>query len=894
MHRSRRIIFFAIIAFIIPATSLADLLEPGLSFSQGCYKIVSGQADPCIGVTPNFFSLKSSANTPGNPTVLKFSGSQLTRNKRAVASLTIPVQPNSVYSISAKIKLENRNCYNYLGENYQTTTAKEINRGFWCGEYSIDVTDPGFTNATQKTVFLSQPWAHDSYYIRNQNLDWHPANNTIRTSPNTTSIIVRFNATGLEGVLEFDELEVKRIADEPLIDDPIMKTPIIGNPFGFKIVSIKTSPEIRIETNEAILIFDGAAGDKNIIQLLKKTLSGNVQVGLITLPPQSLNGATVGEDSSLPGLVKVESQKIRFSVGADSSIIGRALEEMSFDVRGMDQSNFNRYGRFEAGVIFDANLDSQHGLFFSPVHGLNADRLRYSPHPINDVHFNDAEAEKVGVKNYITENISPDGTFDQSSKVTYKLLKGEYFVGAVFPPRARISKEICNNSLYTSSAFPTLHTKSQTEVAIKDLAQNHKIAFLYMGQYDTSENSIIPNPFYYYIHRVIDENGRAIDTYLPPIEDAPICPVASQIPSEGIDCKIKLTVMRDVAGPNQVSSNNAGKIQDFIKYAHSQGLKVVAYVSPQFRFSKEPEILMQNIAHIVHEHGMDGIYYDGRIQGDPLAAFRMARLTRNILGPDKIYIQHNSYEEGFLYRANRYRVPTLDAYANILFLGEHVLNGFDYKPGSSSCPPLWGMMYAGRGLSNAPAILTRELRFIPNPNNPKGFDTINPEEVARTQISCEGGMYMPPSTLQEVSFDGAPRLNIPSQNYLVSDYHKKFNALCKEEIQTPSLTATPTPSVNYEDSSPICLKVPLIKKSIQTTRKRISQLKSVPRRKQEISLISSLKKLEQNMKRISDCEKLRIKAFGNSRRTFKSLSSRSNPSKTLKKAKKLIATVLRG
>lgn len=878
--------FFTLLVLVnlfIQKDSKSDLLEPGLHFSQGCSKIVSSQANPCQGITPNFFSLSASSSTPGNPTVLKFSGSNLTRNKRGIASITIPVDPNSIYSLSVKIKVKDRNCYNYLAENYQTITTKDVNRGIWCGEYSIDVTDPGYPNASQKTVILSQPWAHDSYYIRNQNLDWHPANNTIRTSPNTNSLIIRFNASGFDGELEFDELEVRKIADESLVDDPIMKTPILGEPFGFKIVSIQFTPEIVIETNEAKFIFDGVSGEKNRVKLIKKSVTGDIQVGTLMLSSLALEGATVSSDPTIPGIVRVESENVRFSVGADSSFIGRSLNALKLDVKGMQQTNFNRYGKFEAGVIFDANLDSQHGMFFSPVHGLNSDRLRYSPHPINDVHFNDIETEKAGVKNYTTQGISENGDFNEASSVSYNLLKGEYFFGAVFPPRQRISKEICKNSLYPPSAFPNLHSKAQTEAAINDLAQNHKIAFLYMGQYDTSQNNLISNPFYYFIHRVIDENGRAVDTYLPPIENAPICPPASQIPPEGIDCKIRLTVQRDVAGPNLISNNHINKVQDFINYAHSKGLKVVAYVSPQFRFSKKPEILMQNIAHIVHENNLDGVYYDGRIQGDPLAALRLARLTRNLLGPNKIYIQHNSYEEGFLYRANRYRVPTFDAYADLLFLGEHVLNGFDYKPNSDSCPPLWGMMYAGKGASNAPAILTRELRFIPN--NRSGFDTISPEEVARTQISCEGGMYIPPSSLSNVTFEGAPRLNIPSQNYTVSDYHSKFNEMCKD---APTVPQIPTITPNPQSSSLICLSIPAVSKSIKIAKKSLAKFKSSSSKQNEVDLLNAIKKIDKIMRRLSVCDEIRVISFGKSRRIYKSISSQKSLKTKLKDAKKLL------
>ena len=126
---------------------------------------------------------------------------------------------------------------------------------------------------------------------------------------------------------------------------------------------------------------------------------------------------------------------------------------------------------------------------------------------------------------------------------------------------------------------------------------------------------------------------------------------------------------RDVAGP--YTANEKQALRNFVNEAHRQGVRVIVYMTPQFFYTSEPDTLLQNLQQNIDEFNIDGVYFDGYYQNEPLKTLELVRKTRNLLG-DRFYVQHQSWANTLILRSDHFRVPFYDAYADRIWLGEGV------------------------------------------------------------------------------------------------------------------------------------------------------------------------------------------------------------------------------
>jgi hypothetical protein len=203
----------------------------------------------------------------------------------------------------------------------------------------------------------------------------------------------------------------------------------------------------------------------------------------------------------------------------------------------------------------------------------------------------------------------------------------------------------------------------------------------------------------------------------------------------------------DSAGPFiiQADSDEARRLEDFVKEAHKQDVKVLVYMSPYVYYTSNVDAFISNLEDNMRRFDLDGVYFDGLIPS-ALKSLELVRKTRNLLQrlkaddpqhEDKIYVQHSSWVTPLIYRSSHFRVPFYDAYADKLWVGEGVRRGDD---------DTWRLNYCGYNVSNTPSTLLPEPKprnnDTPEPENNDGY--FSPEEQIERQLKWRGELLVSP------------------------------------------------------------------------------------------------------------------------------------------------------
>ncbi|MEK6854797.1 MAG: hypothetical protein AABX73_01100, partial [Nanoarchaeota archaeon] len=125
---------------------------------------------------------------------------------------------------------------------------------------------------------------------------------------------------------------------------------------------------------------------------------------------------------------------------------------------------------------------------------------------------------------------------------------------------------------------------------------------------------------------------------------------------------------------------------------HGNNMKYLLYTAPFYYYTYDGDIFLSNMQTLLNDGQMDGFYYDTLYQYDALKSWDFLRKTRSML-QDRILILHDSQHPPD--EQADFRLPMLDAYADLLYIGEVVGT-------SSENDPRWIYSLRGRGVSNVP------------------------------------------------------------------------------------------------------------------------------------------------------------------------------------------------
>ena len=572
-------------------------------------------------------------------------------------SITLPVKPDSKYRFSARIRVENRTAYNYLDLDYPDWliatqegihTTVMATRGIWCGLYSLNLRD-----TDDDDINVLTPEAIDHPYISHSDIDWFREEYDILTSNGSCEITITINIKGFEGSLWIDELALEEVPS--FIDDSYLHIPINTEFQGMRIEEFSSDP-LYVSTNAARYYFEN-----DHISLVKD----GIGVGeLRFLETDFLEGLAPKRES---GLVILENNNIILSIGADSSAIFKLKRTVEVTIGGPKPE----YHSYEAGIIF--STDHSRGILFSPIYPSSILKgMPYVHDKRYDYKYFDQQFEEAGLKNW---NMISD--FSGSEwKISYTFQEGDGFLTSIFPPKEFNQTKLHKEKVASAGIDLNTYPDADYSYFVQKFRERNNIMLLWMNGYAVSSNDQDHPEFYY-----LDQNNIPVTPDHPEARAFPFTPI-------------------DVAGPYNVEEEDA--LHRLVEEAHRQDVKVIVYMSPRFYHTSDIDIFLENLENNIKEFDLDGVYYDGYYEADPLRNLELVRRTRDILG-DKFYCQHNSWTDTVIRRSDHFRVPFYEAYADRLWVGEAVKKVDD---------DTFRLNYCGMNVSNTPSTLLSEFRPV--------------------------------------------------------------------------------------------------------------------------------------------------------------------------------------
>jgi len=189
-------------------------------------------------------------------------------------------------------------------------------------------------------------------------------------------------------------------------------------------------------------------------------------------------------------------------------------------------------------------------------------------------------------------------------------------------------------------------------------------------------------------------------------------------------------------------------------------------MAPGYYYTNNVDDLLENLIEIINEYNLDGIYFDGEYMNDFLRSFELVKKTRSLLG-DKFYTQHLSWNNHLIRRTHRWRIPVLDAYADLIWNGEGVKLVDD---------DVFRLNYAGRNLSNTPSTLLGELRPVNYGLSREESISLSwtPEQQIDNTFKYKGIFRTSPHTDLSAISDKQFQTSIKFNNSYFEDKYNKF------------------------------------------------------------------------------------------------------------------------
>jgi hypothetical protein len=445
-------------------------------------------------------NLVKSEDPEDQPQVSRQDGILCLHGKRPAINVyynSLKVGPNKKYKLSAKIKIENRKCYNYMDLTYPVywkTTHVDATRGIWSGKYFLIVnegTEP-YKGPVDKNIAVENPDGNilqgtisDSIYVPYPDTEWFNEEWFIQTTKDQkdqSDITVSIVLEGFDADMMIDHLNLEEV--ESCIDDKYLRIPIENEFQGMKIEEVSESP-MFVRTNAGRFSF---SDDK--ITFAKD----GQEAGTLILPTGFLEGLSINRDT--PGIVILENDNLILSLSADSTMLVRLKQDAELTVEGPKPLSHN----FEMGIIFAT--DYEKGIFFSPV---------YPNHTIETMPFI--------TNGYITDWSYDEGAFkfknweklndfiEDRWGVKYTFKKGDGFMAELFPPKEfdfhKYATEII--SAVTVLNLPE-NPDGDYSYVVQKLGERYKFAILWSGGWDSTENEKNSDlPCYY-----TDKNGHVV------------------------------------------------------------------------------------------------------------------------------------------------------------------------------------------------------------------------------------------------------------------------------------------------------------------------------------------------------------------------------------------------
>jgi|GEM_PF-1613883 len=753
------------------------------------------------------------ARSGGNGKSLRIRGDQ-SLEYRLTKEITSLI-PGNKYRIYYHTNIKDRGCFDISGNTHYSDGLKstmKVSRSstesleYWCGQLSSYISPSYRSSTVENWVPLSRAEWHDAGVVRNKSRDWFLTETQFTATQPKVDFQIRLS--GFDGYVYIDDLTVEEI--NSFVSDNEMREPINTAKFSFDSTTTPQSGDITlpytIKTNAAEFKI-GKDSNHSWIESYAKNPNDNNQhqfLGKFYFKGDNdfLDGL-VGDTQS-NGLLFLSNSNVKISIGADSTVIIKLIEQPAGTIKMKGPQPANLANNTESyfykdGVTFVRYGDN--GIYFSPILG-DSDYLNYTEsngtktlRPIIVDESNRQPLVPVLPASELAGNaaITPNPDFIpylsnsnlyQQWGYEYTVKAGDVFLLSAFPPKTFDKTELCNFRTDRLSPAPNkliVPDANQSPSQTPELyAQNASLFSNYYsdmvvwhGEYDRPSDSQL---------RFNNSNGDSqsisdfVKYFIPGVSNWNSSNYGSM-------------EMYDIEGPFKPSvlplstNQTSDGLKSYLSQLNSYGLGGILYTTPAFYYSQIPDDFISNISTIVQDYGpnIDGLYFDGYYKKNPVRNLVLMRRLRDTLTDSKKIIVHNS-GNGWFEGArtdisdSAFRLPFLDAYADMIWTGETQMEGQDR---------MFLNNYSGTNISNTPTVLLPEYRTA---DGTEGGTEITPSMQSEKQIANGGQIRTGSGKLNPNPFDASYRMSDGGVGYFnANSFNAGFNEMCSNP--TPATSA---------------------------------------------------------------------------------------------------------
>lgn len=738
-------------------------------------KAAQGQLSRCESSFAGLV-VRSSTTTSGgagNHSSFELRGSAGLRETLVFADFPADVAPSTRYLVRGKISIDRRSCYLerergrlWVGGDY------DDRRGIYCGGITLEARgktfpDPDGSGSIYRAVNLLPDQLADYGYVANRRADWFPFEAEIVTRADERQITLRFKLKGPDLIARLDQLELR----------PILE---VAPPLGTAARPRQDELWLERPTVEATRLILGTAKHRlEITQspaaITARSLDGRT-LGVIRFAAPILRGPAPTPVCTPHPRYASKKQQCQLSWGdlelsafEDGNLILRTKAPLRFSVRGSSAAEL--YSAFDLGTFFEASLDpaAPGGLLFQPEYerfamsGLESQGIFSHRIPAK---IGAAAPQQNGLFTFDSDRFlaiktRPDAyrvvagpSASGPMQVDYQSVAGDRYVLTAFPQR--YARRLDQQAWWPVARVPAecdpldaLDAQGQIRSACADkldqLQNDFGVRSLFFNNrtYARSANA----PVEYLQSRVDPRKVIAPAELVPAVAISAVPTCLSGIVSTNA-CRATVGDPFDLGGPWAPPPERQAKLRDFLRALRERGLLSLAYSSPQFYFYGLERYLDDLRRLRSSAIGFDGVYLDGApAEGDVLGGLEATRRIREAVGVDGRILFHLT--SGTLPEDRAIRPVHLEPYADAIVVGEGAKAAWDLSPSAgppSVCPPIWGLLYAGRLASGVPYALMPEVRPIDHARTADfGLSavpswTLHPARQVEAQALCGGGI----------------------------------------------------------------------------------------------------------------------------------------------------------
>lgn len=738
-------------------------------------KAAQGQLSRCEDTFPGLVVRGSTTTSggAGNHSSFELRGGAALRETLVFADFPREVAPSTLYLVRGKISIDRRSCYLerergrlWVGGDY------DDRRGIYCGGITLEArgktfADPGGAGSIYRAVNLLPDQLADYGYVANRRADWFPFQAEIVTRADERLITLRFKLKGPDLTARIDQLELRPLLEvapplsttaRPRQDELWLERPTVESA-RLVLGTAKHRWEIS-QSPPAITVRSLDGGTLGTVRFTTPILRGPAPTPVCTPHPRY---------ASKKQQCQLSWGDLELAAFEDGNLILRTKVPTRFSVRGGGAPQ--RYAAFDLGTFFEASLDpgAPGGLLFQPeqerfaMSGLESQRVFTHRIPSK---IGAAAPDQNGLFTFDSDRFlaikARPGAYRVVSgpgasgalQVDYESVAGDRFVLTAFPQR--YARRLDQQAFWPLVRVPVecdpldaLDAQGQIRSACAaklDQLQNElgvRSLFFNNRTYARSVNA----PVEFLMSRADPRKVIAPAELVPAVALSAVPSCASGVLSTNA-CRATVNDPFDLGGPWAPPPDREVKLRDFLRALRGRGLLSLAYSSPQFYFYGLDRYLADLRRLRSSEIGFDGVYLDGApAEGAVVAGLEATRRIREAVGADGRIVFHLS--SGTLPEDRAIRPVHLEPYADAIVVGEGSKAAWDLEPGAApprDCPPIWGLLYAGRLASGVPYALMPEVRPI---DHARAGDfgssavpswTLHPARQVEAQALCGGGI----------------------------------------------------------------------------------------------------------------------------------------------------------